>query len=190
MFEKRNALGRNVESDTAQPADQPSCSAASATYSSSSQAAVIGARINVAGDITGEEDLSIEGRVKGTINLPGQAVSVGQAGTVNANITASKVFIDGRVQGDIVGVEQVVLTANGWVRGNITAPRVKLEDGAKFKGSIDMDPSDAASQNASAQQTKPAHASKPEAGKKPAAQANAAVTASAGGAKTAKRSVS
>jgi cytoskeletal protein CcmA (bactofilin family) len=58
-----------------------------------------------------------------------------------ANLTANVVRIDGEVNGDIVGVEKVVITKTGKVQGNIVGPRVTLEDGAKFKGSIDMDPS-------------------------------------------------
>jgi len=183
-----------VEGHAPAAAHSPSSSAATvAPRPSRGQTALVGAQISITGDITGKEDLAIEGRVNGTIALPGHVVSVGQSGAVNANITASKVFIDGRVQGDIVGVEQVVLTANGWVRGNITAPRVKLEDGAKFKGSIDMDPADAASHQAAAQ-TKASPAIGPTSpkaapSKPPANQDSAAANASGNPARAAKGSV-
>lgn len=102
--------------------------------------AMIGKTITIKGDITGDENLVIEGRVDGTIHLKGNDLTVGQSGRVTANLTANVVRIDGEVNGDIVGVEKVVVTKTGKVQGNIVGPRVTLEDGAKFKGSIDMDP--------------------------------------------------
>lgn len=104
---------------------------------------MIGKTISIKGDITGEESLVIEGRIDGTISLKNNDLTVGQSGVVNANITASVVRIDGEVKGDIVGIEKVVISKTGKVRGNIVGPRVTLEDGAKFKGSIDMDPGSA-----------------------------------------------
>ncbi|MCB1684532.1 MAG: polymer-forming cytoskeletal protein, partial [Pseudomonadales bacterium] len=100
---------------------------------------MIGKTISIKGDITGEESLIIEGKVDGTISLKNNDLTVGQSGVVNANITASVVRIDGEVKGDIIGIEKVVISKTGKVRGNIVGPRVTLEDGAKFKGSIDMD---------------------------------------------------
>lgn len=105
--------------------------------------AMIGKTITIKGDITGEENLVIEGRVDGTVQLKSNDLTVGQSGRVNANLTANVVRIDGEVKGDITGTEKVVITKTGRVQGNIVGPRVTLEDGAKFKGSIDMDPSGA-----------------------------------------------
>lgn len=104
---------------------------------------MIGKSIVIKGDVTGEESLVIEGRVDGTIHLKNNDLTVGQSGRVNANVTANVVRIDGEVTGDIVGLEKVVVTKTGRVHGNIVGPRVTLEDGAKFKGSIDMDPTGA-----------------------------------------------
>jgi cytoskeletal protein CcmA (bactofilin family) len=70
---------------------------------------------------------------------------VGQSGRVTADITAKVIKVDGEVTGDITGNEKVVISKSGNVRGNIVAPRVTLEDGAVFKGSIDMDPGDTGS---------------------------------------------
>ena len=110
--------------------------------------AVIGATITIKGDVTGEENLVIEGKVDGTVSLPSNDVTVGETGHVSADVSASIVRIDGEVKGDIQGVEKVVISKTGLVKGNIVAPRVTLEDGAKFKGSIDMDPSESKSSNA------------------------------------------
>ena len=105
---------------------------------------MIGPSIVIKGEVTGSEDLLIQGKVEGKINLSGNQVSVGDSGEVNADIHAKIIKIDGKVAGDITGVEKVVISKSGNVHGNIVAPRVTLEDGAIFKGSIDMDPDSAA----------------------------------------------
>lgn len=104
---------------------------------------MIGPSINIKGDITGDENLTIEGTVEGSVVLGGHEVCIGSSGRVSANVTAKTIKIEGEVKGDIRGNEKVVVSKTGNVHGNITAPRVTLEDGAKFKGSIDMDPGDA-----------------------------------------------
>lgn len=106
---------------------------------------MIGPSINIKGEVTGDEDLLIQGSVEGTITLGNNAVSVGESGQVNADVHAKILKIDGTVTGDVTAVEKVVISKSGNVRGNIIAPRVTLEDGAVFKGSIDMDPAGAAS---------------------------------------------
>ena len=100
--------------------------------------------ININGYISGNENLVIEGKVEGKIQLPGHQVEVGKSGKVHADIIAKFIKVDGELQGDIDGKEKVVITKSGNVRGNITAPRVMLEDGAIFKGSIDISPVDTA----------------------------------------------
>jgi len=108
----------------------------------SGRTAVIGSKIKINGDISGDEDLVIEGTVEGKIDLGANRVDVGPAGQVHADIMANIVKIDGEVRGDIVGKEKVIIARSGNVQGNIVAPRMTLEDGAKFKGSIDMNPSE------------------------------------------------
>ena len=104
---------------------------------------MIGQTIKIKGTITGDENLVIEGTVEGTVDLPKHDLTVGQSGQVTADVTANTVKVDGQVSGDISGAEKVIVTKSGRVQGNIVAPRVTLEDGAKFKGSIDMDPGEA-----------------------------------------------
>lgn len=105
---------------------------------------MIGPSIIIKGEVTGDEDLVVQGRVEGTINLKAHEVSIGESGEVAADILAKTIKIDGKVTGDITGTENVVISKLGNVRGNIVAPRVLLEDGAMFKGTIDMDPGDSA----------------------------------------------
>lgn len=140
MFDKRNAESSKTGSETAPAAASNQPSGFNAAARSNSTKALIGPAIKISGDITGDEDLVIEGAVEGTINLPGHAVIIGKSGVVSANISASTVRIEGRVRGDIVGAVKVVLTVDGLTQGNIKAPRVILEEGGQFKGSIDMDP--------------------------------------------------
>ena len=101
---------------------------------------MIGSTVVIDGNITSAENLIIEGKVSGTITATGHEVTVGQAGQLKANISAKIVRIEGKVEGDISGGEKVIISKTGNVLGNIDAPRVTLEDGAKFKGSIEMDP--------------------------------------------------
>jgi len=138
MFErKKNKLAATV-SEPASP-QTPSVPVSSGTVTARSDA-MIGSSIVIKGTVTGDEDLLIEGKVEGTIDLNSNVVSVGQSGRVSADINAKIVNIEGEVTGDITGNEKVVISKSGNVRGNIVAPRVTLEDGAIFKGSIDMDP--------------------------------------------------
>jgi cytoskeletal protein CcmA (bactofilin family) len=101
---------------------------------------MIGPSIVIKGEVTGEEDLLIQGKVEGKISLNGNQVTVGESGEVRADIFAKVIQINGKVIGDITANEKVIISKSGNVHGNVIAPRVLLEDGAMFKGSIDMDP--------------------------------------------------
>lgn len=100
----------------------------------------IGSTIKIKGDVSGDEDLIIHGTVEGDINLSDHNVIIGNNGKVNANIRARQIEVEGSLKGDLVGSEKVIIKNTGNVLGNVIAPRVKLEDGAKFKGSIEMEP--------------------------------------------------
>lgn len=103
-------------------------------------AAVIGPSIHIDGDLRGEEDLLIEGEVNGTVQLKNNSLTIGPQGKIRADVYAHSIYVDGFMEGDLYGSERVNIRKNAQVRGNITSPRVSLEDGAKFKGSIEMDP--------------------------------------------------
>ena len=102
--------------------------------------ATIGPSIYIKGDLTGEEDLVIEGRVEGKVDLKQNNVTIGKDGRVKADVFGRIVTIEGEVDGNVFAREQAILRQSGAIRGNITAPRVVLEDGSRFKGSIDMEP--------------------------------------------------
>jgi cytoskeletal protein CcmA (bactofilin family) len=102
--------------------------------------ATIGPSIRIKGELSGEEDLVIEGSVEGTVHLEKNNLTIGNNGRVNADIHANTVTILGELRGDVTGTEKVVIRKTGNVRGNVIAPRVSLEEGAMFKGSIEMEP--------------------------------------------------
>lgn len=104
------------------------------------ETAVIGASIQIDGHLRGQEDLIIEGEVNGTVNLASHTLTIGNQAKIKANVFAHTVFVDGTMEGDLYGAEQVLIRKTARMKGNITSPRVSLEDGASFKGSIEMDP--------------------------------------------------
>ncbi len=101
--------------------------------------AVIGPSISLKGELSGEEDLMIQGRVEGKIDLKSN-VTVGRNGHIKGDIYGKVISIEGEVQGNLFGEEKIVIRESAVVRGNMRTPRFSLEDGAKFKGSIDMIP--------------------------------------------------
>ena len=101
--------------------------------------AIIGASIVIKGEVSGEEDLLIQGQVEGRVELKQHNVTIGKNGRVKADVLGKIISVEGEVRGNIYGEEKIVIRASGVLHGNIAAPKVTLEEGAKFKGSIDMD---------------------------------------------------
>ncbi len=131
----------------AQPRSQPT--PAPKPSASARATATIGPSITIKGDISGGEDLVIEGRVEGAIQLQKCDVTVGSKGRVTADIHGKRIYVDGEVTGDLVG-DEVLIRKSGRVEGNAKAPRVTLENGCHFRGSIDMKPYGDAQKAASA----------------------------------------
>jgi len=100
--------------------------------------ALIGPSIEIKGTLSGGEDLFVEGRVEGKIELAQHSVTIGSSGRIKADIQGRSIIVMGEVEGNLVGLEQIILRQSSKVRGNLVAPRVSLEDGSDFKGSIDM----------------------------------------------------
>jgi cytoskeletal protein CcmA (bactofilin family) len=126
---------------TTAPAPAPAAPrAAVEPMTSTSKSANIGKSIVVKGEITGSEDLAIEGKVEGKITLTGCRVTIGSTAQVSAEIVAKTVIVGGQVKGSVRAEERIEVASTGNVNGDLRAPRVVLADGAKFKGSIDMDP--------------------------------------------------
>lgn len=102
-------------------------------------AAVIGPSIHIDGDLRGQEDLIIQGEVRGTIQLKDNSLTVGSDGKIFADVYAQSVVVEGKVEGNLFGSERVVIKRSADVVGNIVSPRVSLEEGGRFKGKIEMD---------------------------------------------------
>ena len=105
--------------------------------------ATIGPTIVIRGDVTGSEGILIQGQVDGSVTLDQHAVGVGTEGHVKAKITGRVITIEGKVEGDLTALEQIVLRGSAHVQGDLTAPRVVIEDGATFVGLVDMRARDA-----------------------------------------------
>jgi cytoskeletal protein CcmA (bactofilin family) len=104
----------------------------------SRNAATIGKSVKVHGDIFAKEDLYVDGDVEGTIESLENKVTIGPNGRVQASIKAREVVILGQVQGDVETSDKVDIRKDAKLVGNITTARISIEDGALFKGSIDI----------------------------------------------------
>src|SRR5664280_2103645 len=100
--------------------------------------ATIGKSLVIKGEVTGSESLYIDGRVEGSINLAGNRVTIGRNGVVAANINAREIVVLGKVRGNLTASDRVDIRSEGSLTGDVVAQRVSIEDGAFFKGGIDI----------------------------------------------------
>lgn len=107
----------------------------------------IGASIHIKGEVRGNEDLIVHGRIEGTIDIGESLLVVTREGRVDADVRARAISIEGTAEGELVASEQIVVRKTARVRGSLTAPRVSLDFGCKFNGSVDCDAQDAPSAN-------------------------------------------
>ena len=104
----------------------------------STEQATIGKSLVVKGEVSGSESLYIDGKVEGAINLPGNRVTIGRNGQVAANISAREVVVLGKVRGNCQASDRVDIRSEGSLTGDVIAARISIEDGAFFKGGIDI----------------------------------------------------
>ncbi|HEY1647262.1 MAG TPA: polymer-forming cytoskeletal protein [Terracidiphilus sp.] len=143
---KPNQTGPITTPPTPEPpraAPQPTPVEAPSSSSNRPQAitgeqATIGKGLFIKGEITGSESLYIDGKVEGSLNLPGNRVTVGRNGQVSANITAREIVVLGKVRGNVSATDRVDIRAEGSLNGDVAAARISIEDGAFFKGGIDI----------------------------------------------------
>lgn len=126
---------------------------------------VLGPTVHFKGELSADEDLMIQGHVEGSIHHSASHLTVGAKGKVKADVHANHIVVQGEVVGDLFANEAVIIEASARVRGNVFAPRVALHEGAKFKGSIDMDGSPEQSAREPKTEAKPA-ASQARSGRK------------------------
>ena len=122
---------------TSQPKPAPEPSPAP-VQTSRSAASSIGRSVVIKGELSGTEDLTVEGKVEGTIELHGNRLTVGREGRVQASVSATTVVVEGQVIGDISATERISIQENGSVEGDLAAPSVAIAEGAHFRGSVDM----------------------------------------------------
>jgi len=103
-----------------------------------SDQATIGKSLVIKGEVTGSESLYIDGRVEGSINLSGNRVTIGRNGVVAANISAREIVVLGKVRGNLTASDRVDIRSDGSLTGDVVAARISIEDGAFFKGGIDI----------------------------------------------------
>ena len=142
MFERVKRGDDTIDQQESERAenDKPFGSLRSKVTGRSSDVAVIGSSIHINGDLRGDEDLRIEGNVSGTVELRNSVLTIGKEGKVKAGVFAKAIAVDGETKGDLYATDKVSVHVNARVQGNIIAPRVSIEEGAHFKGSIEMDP--------------------------------------------------
>jgi len=105
---------------------------------STADQATIGKSLVIKGEVSGSESLYIDGRVEGSINLAGNRVTVGRNGVVSANINAREIVVLGKVRGNLTASDRVDIRSDGSLTGDVVAARISIEDGAYFKGGIDI----------------------------------------------------
>ncbi|PYX93073.1 MAG: cell shape determination protein CcmA [Acidobacteria bacterium] len=126
-------------STTSSSSERETAPAAPRTVSTSTaDQATIGKSLVIKGEVTGSESLYIDGRVEGSINLSGNRVTVGRNGVVAANINAREIVVLGKVRGNLTASDRVDIRSDGSLTGDVVAARISIEDGAFFKGGIDI----------------------------------------------------
>ncbi|MGC2274214.1 MAG: polymer-forming cytoskeletal protein [Candidatus Sulfotelmatobacter sp.] len=111
---------------------------ASTTTTTTADQATIGKSLVIKGEVTGSESLYIDGRVEGSISLAGNRVTIGRNGVVAANINAREIVVLGKVRGNLTASDRVDIRSDGSLTGDVVAARISIEDGAYFKGGIDI----------------------------------------------------
>jgi len=98
----------------------------------------IGKSVIVKGELTGSEDLYVDGQVEGSIDLQGNNLTVGPNGQIRANVTAKGVIVQGKLEGNIHATERVDFRKSAIAVGDVITQRVAIEEGAYFKGKVDI----------------------------------------------------
>jgi cytoskeletal protein CcmA (bactofilin family) len=131
---------RAPETPPARPAAPAgAASPPAATARPQGAACVIGAKTTVKGEVTGDEDVVVDGVIEGQVRIS-KDLRVAQSGSVRATVEAAAVIVSGEIVGDCSASQRVEIQASGRLTGNIRAPRIVIAEGALFKGNSDMSP--------------------------------------------------
>ena len=122
------------------------------TLETGRDSAYVGISVRIRGEIQGKEDLFLDGEIEGDIRLPGQRLVVGPNARIHGQIQAREVLVQGKVQGNIRAQSRLEIQRTGWVEGELKISRIAIEDGAYFKGSVEIAAEESATDSASAAQ--------------------------------------
>jgi len=150
MWKKEDAKPQNVPEPAATPAPAPVAPIASTFATPKSNAplasgapaaarsgASISQGIRIKGEVTGSEDLYVDGHVEGKLNLSNGVLTIGPNGVVKADVDAREVFVSGRVDGNIVGHDKIQLRSTGQVSGEVRTERLAIDEGASLRGKVE-----------------------------------------------------
>ena len=145
MWKPNSPSTSSNQGPNAQPANEPTRPVAApqavqrgTAVVTNQEQATIGKSLVIKGEVTGSESLYIDGKVEGSINLQGNRVTVGRNGQVTANINAREIVVLGKVKGNLNASDRVDIRNEGSLTGDVVAQRISIEDGAFFKGGIDI----------------------------------------------------
>jgi cytoskeletal protein CcmA (bactofilin family) len=99
----------------------------------------LGSSLEIKGQVSGDEDLQVDGKITGPVSLGGQKLTVGRSGQLNSEVSAREIVVYGKVTGNLRARDRVEIKKDGSVVGDITTARISVEDGAYFKGRIEID---------------------------------------------------
>ena len=157
MWKKNEPGSFTSQAPTHMPVSQPE--------RSRKELSTIGSSITIHGELSGNENLEVHGKLEGTVSLKKHNVLIGESGRVKADINAKSIRVGGEVKGNLFGEDEVIILQSGRVEGDIKAARVTLENGSKFKGSIDMEPKGDEKERSSAEDAAAKAAKSPENGR-------------------------
>ncbi len=133
-----NEDGESLTDSQVIPFDKVPKTVSPSSQTVGSNVSVIGETLHFKGELSAGEDMIIEGKVEGQINQGKCCLTVTPKGKLIANVNATKIFIEGKVEGDLSATVSVTIRESGVVTSNIVAPRVAIDEGATFNGNIEM----------------------------------------------------
>jgi len=119
-------------------AGRPSRSDAESRHTKGGNVANIGKSIIFKGELSGDEDLQIDGHVEGNVSLPGNELTIGSTARITAEVSAKAVQVIGKITGNVTATERVEVHGSGEVKGDIKAPKLLIQEGAVVNGSVQM----------------------------------------------------
>jgi len=122
---------------TTGPSPSPTSAPAASLPLSSKAAACISQGIRIKGEVTGSEDLFVDGQVDGQLNLTNGSLTIGPNGTVKADVNAREVIVRGKIEGKVTGRDKVQLWSTGQVTGEVQTERLAIEEGALLRGKVE-----------------------------------------------------